>query len=81
MELAPFGQPAPPSPLLALAFGSPGRTRSPNAQMDVDVAPISTGLEDELANIFGQVLLDSMDAKDAVANFEMLCHRRAQALR
>ena len=41
----------------------------------------SVPLDQELSEIMSQLLLDAIDAKDAVAALENMCHRRAQSLR
>lgn len=50
------------------------------------VAPLpgevrEASLEEELAVIMAQLMMDTVSPKDAVASIEIMCNRRAQLLR
>lgn len=64
---------------MLMGFGSPGR--SPGTAMDMDAETTDMSYEEEVASIMGQLLQERITAKDAVAALEMMCHRRAHALR
>jgi hypothetical protein len=53
--------------------------------MDIDGpdagAAAAGPLDEELAAVMAQLLLDEVDAKEAVAALETMAHRRAQSLR
>eukprot|EP00197_Chlamydomonas_leiostraca_P004417 CAMPEP_0202878676 /NCGR_PEP_ID=MMETSP1391-20130828/32562_1 /ASSEMBLY_ACC=CAM_ASM_000867 /TAXON_ID=1034604 /ORGANISM="Chlamydomonas leiostraca, Strain SAG 11-49" /LENGTH=176 /DNA_ID=CAMNT_0049560905 /DNA_START=105 /DNA_END=631 /DNA_ORIENTATION=+ len=64
--------------LLLMRYGSPGQ--SPGAMM-MDTEGSSMSYEEEVAGIMGQLLMERIDAKQAVQALEGMCIRRADELR
>lgn len=63
---------------VAVLFASPAR--SPG-MMDMDGVAGGFSMEDEMASIMSELLMDAKTNKEVVAGMEDLCRRRAQMLR